>query len=500
MAPRLKGKAKNIPDNPESLFLPYQWKWIQDESRMKLMQKGRQIGLSWSTAYRVDLKTAMKGQRFDTWVSSRDDTQARLFLDDCKHFASNVLSIAAKDLGETVYLDSNKKPYTSHEISFDNGRKIHSMSSNPDAQAGKRGTRVLDEFALHPDPRQLYTIAEPGITWGGQMEIISTHRGSLNFFNVLVQETLEGGNPKEISLHTVTLQDALDQGFLWKLQKVLIEGGTTEDDILDMDEAEYFDYIKNRAADDETFMQEYMCEPSDDASAFLSYEDISACQYQFNTNWETELEEATGPLYIGVDIGRYRDLTVITVLEKVGRVYHTRRMITLEKMPFSEQEAVLYPLIKLRKVRRCCIDHTGMGIQFGERAEKRFGYKVENVTFTQASKEEMGYDLRAHFEDRTIRIPTDSKNLLVSDLRSVKRDTTASGKVRLRADHDESGHADRFWSLALATHAGKIYKAAGNAIPADPRRFGRAAERRDRNVISRTSGGLWAVGGGRSVL
>ena len=497
MAPRLKGKAKNIPENPDSLFLPYQWKWIQDESRMKLMQKGRQIGLSWSTAYRVDLKTAMKGQRYDTWVSSRDDTQARLFLDDCKHFASNVLSIAAKDLGESVYLDSNKKPYTSHEISFDNGRRIHSMSSNPDAQAGKRGTRVLDEFALHPDPRQLYTIAEPGITWGGQMEIISTHRGSQNFFNLLVQEVLEGGNPKEISLHTVTLQDALDQGFLWKLQKVLLESGATEDDILDMDEALYFDYIRNRAADEETFLQEYMCQPCDDASAFLSYEDIAACQYPFNTAWETDLLDSKNPLYVGVDIGRTNDLTVIVVLEKIGRVYHTRKLITLRNTPFSEQEAILYPLIAMPQVRRCCIDETGMGRQFAERSTERFAHKSEGVTFSQASKEEMGYDLRAHFEDRTILIPNDTKGEIVADLRSVKKDTTSSGKIRLRAESDASGHADRFWGIALAAHAGKTSKEFGKAIRADQSRFQRSADRRNRSVFSRVFGGL--RGSGRSV-
>src|SRR3546814_2348023 len=79
---------------------------------------------------------------------------------------------------------------------------------------------ILDEFALHPDPRKLWSIAYPGITWGGSMEIISTPRGSKNFFNTLVREVEEGGNPKGISMHTVTLQLALDEGLLWKLQQI----------------------------------------------------------------------------------------------------------------------------------------------------------------------------------------------------------------------------------------------------------------------------------------
>jgi phage FluMu gp28-like protein len=68
-------------------------------------------------------------------------------------------------------------------VTVSNGLKIHSMSSNPDSQAGKAGDRVLDEFALSLDPRRLYTVAYPGISWGGSLQIFSTHRGTFNYFN-----------------------------------------------------------------------------------------------------------------------------------------------------------------------------------------------------------------------------------------------------------------------------------------------------------------------------
>jgi phage FluMu gp28-like protein len=102
-------------------------------------------------------------------------------------------AIGAQDLGEQV-IDGQK----AQRLCARDGQwvRLHSMSSNPDAQAGKRGDRTLDEFALHPDPRKLYTIAYPGVTWGGAMEIFSTHRGSANFFNELIQEIKHKGNPK----------------------------------------------------------------------------------------------------------------------------------------------------------------------------------------------------------------------------------------------------------------------------------------------------------------
>src|SRR6056297_1133073 len=156
------GNAKNIPKDKDTLFLPYQAEWINDDSRLKLMEKSRQIGLSWASAYRQVKTTSPRGARYDQWVSSRDEIQARLFLEDCKAFA-DILNVAARDLGEVV-IDPEKK-LSAFVVRFANSRRIHSMSSNPNAQAGKRGGRVLDEFALHPDPKMLYSIAYPGITW-----------------------------------------------------------------------------------------------------------------------------------------------------------------------------------------------------------------------------------------------------------------------------------------------------------------------------------------------
>ena len=120
----------------------------------------------------------MANVRLDAWVSSRDEIQARLFLDDCKSFAG-IINTAVQDLGVEV-VDESK----TYIFRFTNDCSINSMTSNPDAQAGKRGDRLLDEFALHKDPRKLYAIAYPGITWGGGMAMVSTHRGSHNFFNV----------------------------------------------------------------------------------------------------------------------------------------------------------------------------------------------------------------------------------------------------------------------------------------------------------------------------
>lgn len=463
---KARGNAKIIPANPEAVFLPFQARWIKDKSRLKLMEKSRQIGMSWSTAYDVNEDVSAQGQRYDEWVSSRDDIQARLFLEDAKLWAG-IMNMAAQDLGEQV-LDLGKgEKATAYVLKFANDRRLHSMSSNPDAQAGKRGGRTLDEFALHKDQRKLWAITYPGITWGGRLRILSTHRGSNSFFNGLVREVREKGNPKKISLHRVTLQDALEQGLLFKLQQALPADAEQQG----MDEAQYFDFIKSGAADAESFDQEYMCIASDDDSKFIEYELITQCEYLATEPWQRALDEPVlGQLYAGVDIGRKKDLTVLWVMELLGDVLYTRCVIRMEKMRKSAQEAILWPWFA--RCDRICIDATGLGIGWADDAQDKFGeHRVEAVVFTPQVKEALAYPLKGAMEDRKVRIPDDP--VIRSDLRKVQKQVTAAGNVRFVAESTPDGHADHFWALALAKHAasnpsGPIEYQSGGSVGASP--------------------------------
>ena len=440
------GNARILPPNPDALFLPFQQRWVEDRARLKLMEKSRQIGISWATAYRAVESTAAAACRQDQWVSSRDELQARLFVEDCRKFVG-LLQTAGEYLGEQV-VDEERR-ITAYVIAFANGYRIHSMSSNPDAQAGKRGGRILDEFALHPDPRKLWSIAYPGITWGGSMEVISTHRGSHNYFNELVREARERGNPKGLSLHRVTLQDALDQGFLWKLQKTL----PLDHEVQGMVEADYFDWVRAGCADQESFLQEYMCQPADDDAAFLEYPLIMACEYRAGEEWEYNLDQARavrGRLYAGLDIGRKRDLTVLWILERLGDVLYTRAVIRLQNMSKPDQEAILNPWLEL--AQRTCIDYTGLGIGWGDDAQRRFGkFAIENITFTPRIKEALAYPVRTAMEERRVRLPADAT--IRASLRSVTKSTSLSGNIRFTAERSADGHADEFWGLALAIAA-----------------------------------------------
>ena len=162
------------------------------------------------------------------------------------------------------------------------------------------------------------------------------------------------------------------------------------------------------------------------------------------------LDDTKGDLYVGIDIGRRKDLTAIWCLERFENSKYTRKVKILEKTPFHIQYEIISKILKHPKLRRCCIDSTGIGMQIAETAQRDFGkYRVEAVMFTNKSKEEMAYNLRTNFEDKSVFIPNDHD--IREDLHSIRRIYTKAGNIRFDAESSEvNGHADRFWALALA--------------------------------------------------
>lgn len=165
------------------------------------------------------------------------------------------------------------------------------------------------------------------------------------------------------------------------------------------------------------------------------------------------LTDVQGDLYGGMDIGRQKDLSVIWLIERIGDVKYTRMVKIMEKAPFRVQRDALFEILKHPRMRRFCIDSTGIGMQLAEEAQFGFGqYRVEAVNFSGPVKEELAYSLRNAMEDRLIYIPDEFE--IREDFHSIRKITTAAGNIRFDVAATEArGHADRFWSCALANHA-----------------------------------------------
>jgi len=455
-------------------FLPYQMAWRRDNSRLKICQKSRQIGLSYVDSYDSVAKAALVGGR-DVWVMSRDEAQAKQYIRYCKRWAG-ILQYAANDLGQQVFTTRNGKAAKVQVLTFASGFSIYALSSNPDAIVGKTGHVKLDEFALHKDQRTLYAVAKPVIQWGGTLSVISTHRGIGTVFNEIITDVRERGNRMGWSLHTISIQTAVEQGLVEKINASngahsgsragnSLSGGQgsgpreqtpdleTCDRTTRAEEAARTEWLRRQRAeciDEEQWLQEYCCVPANEAAAFIPYELINTCTDPDCLKDFDYLQHSPNPLFLGVDVARKKDLCVLDVGEKIGDVIWDRLRIELLNRPFAEIEEQLYRLVQLRQLKRACIDATGLGAQLAERAFERFSWKIEPIIFTARVKEDLAVSLKVDLEKRRVRLADDEK--LRADLRGIRKEVTTAGNCRY-AGECEGSHCDRFWAKALRQHA-----------------------------------------------
>lgn len=428
-----------------SYWLPTQQRWIDSSRRLKLLVKTRRFGGSWAEAYRVFTRTALAGNTYDAWIGSRDMLAARLFMNDVKRWA-RITKTVCDDRGEILIKDE-KQDFAAFQVHV-GGHDITSLSSSPDAFAGKQGRFTKDEAALHKDLRLWWTIAQPAIMRGGSISLISTQRGRLNFFNQLVEEIKFKGNPKKFELFEINIEQAVAEGLWIKIKDAL----PADDERKEWEEDAFLQSLRDECPDDEAWKQEYMCLPSDDAAALLSWEDILACTMGDVDRAVMNAIPPDAARYVGMDVARRRHLSVIWQWALVNGVLLEERKIVLEKKSFSEQEAVLYPLLGHPRCLGARIDATGLGMQLAERAEERHPDKVKGLMLSAPEKLRLAVQFQRKFQDRALRIHDDRATHY--DFFSVKKEVTAGDNILLRSEAGETdGHADRFWAAALGVDA-----------------------------------------------
>lgn len=443
--------------NPKTYFLPYQQRWLKDESRIKIWEKSRRIGATYVQAYE-DVRDCAAKKVPAVWFSSADETAAREYILYCEKWAK-ALNIAAKALGEIV-IDSDKD-IKAFSIQFSNGTRINALSSNPTQFRSKGGKVILDEYAFHKDQDAMWKAARPAITWGFPLRILSTYNGKGNKYFKFVDDVKKG--LLKWSLHSTPISLAVDEGLA---DKILARSLT------DAERQEWVDEEHENVGDEETWLQEYECTPVDESTAFLSYDLIHSCEQEvFVSDTDTgvhkgkkwtittltkpgySIDTSEGELYLGYDVGRKKDLSVLWLARKDGRILETVRVITMEKTPFKKQEEVLYKHLELRNMRRACIDETGIGMQLAENAQDKFGSsRVEPVNFTSTVKSGLMHTLLEHMEDSAVTLPSDKATR--GDFHSFRKITTAAGNIRFDVEKNNTdGHGDRGIACALAIHA-----------------------------------------------
>lgn len=435
----------------QKYFLPYQAKWIADAARLKISRKSRRIGMTYAQSYEDVVDASKQSGPMDVWFSSADDTASREYIRYCMQWAK-LYKVAADFLGEIVI--NKREDIKAFSIEFATEKRINALSSSPKAFRSKGGKLVLDEYAFHADPEAMWKAASPIITWGFPARVLSTLNGKGNRFYRMVEDAEKGNN---WSLHTTTIEDAVREGLV---SKILGHEASPAEIVA------FLEDCRATAGDEETYLQEYMCVAVDEATAWLTWELITAVEHPDAGRGDLY---AGGRAFVGYDIGRRRDLSVIWVLEAVGDILWTREVLAMKGRSFAEQESELDRVLATYDVRRLCIDQTGMGEKVVEDAKRRYGdSRVEGLLFTGPVKQDLAVGGKKQFEDRRVRIPA-SRTIRESH-HSVRKMTTVAGNPRFDAERSEAGHADEFWAHMLAIHAADQpgQPPAGESIERDP--------------------------------
>lgn len=443
------------------------------------VEKSRRTGATWGAAADAVLRSAAprSGGGMDTLYMGTSHDMAKEFIDAAANWAQ-LLEHVCSGIGETLFDDGSDSGIKALKIDFASGFSIVALSSKPRSLRGRQGFAILDEAAFVDNLPELLKAAMAFLMWGGKVLVISTHNGADNAFNQVITDIRAGR--AAYGLVRFDLDDALRDGLFERMCLINAHkhGEWSAQKEADWREKLIADY--REAADEELY-----CIPSQGSGAWLPgpliearMHDAPVLRLSFPASFTMEpeqrrrdevqrwIDDELRPVMLatldpalmsgfGMDVGRYRDLSVICPIQMTRLMRRTVPfLIELGRVPFQQQEqirdAVVYGLPRFIGGR---IDATGLGASLAESGTQRFGEAMVGVKFsTEWYRVEMP-PLKAAFEDDMISVPRDAE--VAADLRAFKvvRGIATLPNLRTAAAAGGTRHGDAGIAIALAYSA-----------------------------------------------
>jgi len=403
----------------------YEWqrRWLDDESLFRALLKSRGVGGSFIIALEALTESLLRQESLILLISYSQRQSLELFRK--VKWLLEMLGRATLTWGGETYRSIRLASESKTQIELSSGSRIISLPNNPDAIRGFRADHVyVDEAGMFRNDFEIKSAIVPSIVGRtGRLSLVSTPKGRRGWF----YEAWSGG---VFSRHTAHYAEAahISSAELQGLRATLTEL---------------------------EWRQEMEHEFLDEANAVFPYETILQCLYD-----EAD-RPPTNPTYMGVDVGRLRDSTVVTLLERLDdgtlRVFHIQELRGLD---FQSQESIILELAKTHNPISIAIDKTGIGLPLYESLSRK-ALGVEGVTFTHNFKEALIATLQSMIRGRRIAIPADSREL-INQLRTFQRVETGTGGIRYEAPRGQ--HDDYVMSLALAVGAALKRLTTGTAV------------------------------------
>lgn len=408
--------------------------------RFRWVSKARQIGFSWVIAMEALARCHLRQGQTSIFVSyNLEDAKekvalARAVYEDLPLGFQKRLAVDSKT--ELVFESTNRRRAEASRI-----------ISNPSrAPRGKHGDVYLDELGHYTLDREVYR-GSTALTLrsGGQLTGCSTPLGRRGiFWEIAKQEIKPYRHHKRFEIPwwmcsffcTDVRRAVREAPFMSTPERVEAfgtEGIQEQFDSLPIDD----------------FQQEFECVFVDESYSYYPYDLILPCTHDdmVVADDPTDVPKPKGRLVGGIDVGRTHDVTEISVFEERGGEYIERLSKSLVKVPFARQEEEIRRILNVLPMSRLDIDRTGLGRMLAENLAADFP-QVKEMNFTNESKERWATHFKVLLQQQ--RIAMLRRRETVSQIHSIRRSVTASGRVSYDAERTQAGHADRFWSMALA--------------------------------------------------
>lgn len=423
----------------DGILMEHQKEWIEDDSPLKLGEKGRRTGITFAEALDetlVAMAARSAGGENCFYIGDTKD-KGREFIGYVAHFAR----VVAKELGEIEEFvftdqkaDGSSGEIAAYRVRFASGFRVEALSSRPDNIRGLQGRVCIDEAAFHKDVRAVLDAVNALLIWGGKIRIISTHNGVLNPFNELIAEAKAGKVP--YSLHFIPFSKAVRNGLYERTCLVSGKPATDEGKAAWLKLINDSYGIRTAARD-----QELECIPADAQGSALTRVGIEACMAPAGTipivRWtlpdsfkslpehmrkaetrdfcERELLpileklDPDRPHYYGQDFARSGDASDILVgAQERTLLRRAALLVELRNVPFETQRDVLFFIVeRLPRFSGGAGDATGNGAYLAEVARQKFGERVLEVKFTTEWYRQNSTAYIEAFGDRTILLPRD---------------------------------------------------------------------------------------------
>jgi len=430
--------------NDDPLVLEaYQFGFMCDESSYRCAEKSRQTGYSFIFSVEALARSHLRESHTAIFVSyNLADAKEKIAY--CRQLHEELpLSLQRK-----LVVDS--KLELGFRANSGSGRVSRIISNPSKAPRGKTGDIYLDELAHCQNDREIYKGSTALILRsGGQLTICSSPLGRRGTFWEVAREEVKPYR----AYSRQHIPWWLCRDFCKNVPRAANDASKmdTETRVREFGKPGIWEQYDSLLLED--FQQEFEVFYSDEAMTFFPYELILGCCVLDSEDLVEDfggLNGARGRLVGGYDVGRKHDLSVLSIFEvfKDGRK-RCRMLRVYEKAAFERQESDLRSLLTIASISRLSIDNTGMGIQLAENLQNEFPAIVVPETFTTTSKEVWATDFKIGLQRKEIELPRD--RMLISHIHSIRRSVTSGGRVTFEVDSNESkGHADLFWSCALA--------------------------------------------------